>query len=118
MKFDLKRLSADGVAAATRKAEHYRLLNEPRQAESICLDVLHVEPENQEALVLLLLARTDMLEEGLPGGVDRARESRERLIGLGIEADYREYPMEHSISPEALRDIVQFLETRVFGGGA
>ena len=29
----------------------YRLLNDPEQAESICLDILEVEPGNQEALV-------------------------------------------------------------------
>ena len=47
------------VPEAIKKAEHYRLLNDPEQAESICLDILEVDPDNQEALVTLILALTD-----------------------------------------------------------
>ncbi|HTM26294.1 MAG TPA: hypothetical protein VL225_13940 [Vicinamibacterales bacterium] len=56
---DLKPLSREAVPAALAKAERYRLLNEPGEAESICLDVLQVEPGNQEAMVMLILALTD-----------------------------------------------------------
>lgn len=56
---NLKRIETDGIKHALDKADHYRLLNEPRHAESICLDVLEVAPENQHALVTLLLALTD-----------------------------------------------------------
>ena len=56
---DLKRISSDGVGVALDKANHYRLLNEPQLAESICLDVLDVEPGNQRALITLLLSLTD-----------------------------------------------------------
>jgi hypothetical protein len=59
LEFKLKPLSKQGVEAAQGKAEHYRLLNQPRLAESICLDILAVEPENQKASVILLLALTD-----------------------------------------------------------
>src|SRR5262249_34236875 len=55
----LKQISRAAVPAAVAKAEHYRLLNEPEQAESICHDVLAVEPEHQPALMTLLLALTD-----------------------------------------------------------
>jgi phospholipase/carboxylesterase len=51
-------------------------------------------------------------------GIERARDSRDRLAQMGVEADYREYEMEHSISPEALRDIVGFLDERAFGEAA
>lgn len=61
---DLKPLSKSGIAAALERAERYRLLNEPSQAESICLDILELDPENQPALVLLLLAITDSFLEG------------------------------------------------------
>ena len=44
---------------AIRKAEHYRLMNEPEQAESICRDVLDAEPGDQERLTVLILALTD-----------------------------------------------------------
>ena len=57
--FDLKPLDRDAVPRALEKAERYRLLNEPSLAESICLDILAVSPSHQEALVSLLLARTE-----------------------------------------------------------
>ena len=57
--FTLKPLSKDAVPGAIVRAERYRLLNEPWQAESICRDVLAVEPDHQAALVLLILALTD-----------------------------------------------------------
>ena len=77
--FDLKPISKQGVAAALQKAERYRLINDPSSAESICLDVLEVDPENQQALVTLLLAITDQFAEGLTEGVRRAREVLPRL---------------------------------------
>ena len=57
--FQLKTLSAEAVPRALAKAERYRLLNEPGEAESICLDALEIEPANQEALATLLLALTE-----------------------------------------------------------
>ncbi len=59
---ELKPLSAEAIPRALEKAERYRLLNEPGEAESICLDVLEVDPENQPALVSLLLALTDQFD--------------------------------------------------------
>ncbi|HKS05129.1 MAG TPA: hypothetical protein VJR92_02350 [Gemmatimonadaceae bacterium] len=79
MDFEPKPISRAGVPAALEKAERYRLLNEPVEAESICLDVLAVEPENQDALVTLILAITDDLETTLSAGVARARDVLPRL---------------------------------------
>ena len=45
--------------------------------------------------------------------VDRARESREALLRLGVNLAYREYPMGHEIRPEALRDLVEWLQSKV-----
>ena len=81
MKFELKRLSQKGIESAVKKAEHYRLLNEPRQVESICLDVLSIEPGNQDALILMLLARTDQFVKQLGARVDDARELLPQLSG-------------------------------------
>lgn len=75
----LKPLSPDAVPAAFEKALRYRLLNEPTEAESICLDILDVEPENQEALVTLVLCLTDQLGRGRAGLVAEARRVVERL---------------------------------------
>jgi hypothetical protein len=57
--FELKPIHKEAVHSALEKAKHYRLLNEPGAAESICLDILRVEPDNQEALVTLVLAMSD-----------------------------------------------------------
>ena len=61
--FNLKPLSKDAIESALAKAERYRLLNEPDEAESICLDVLEVDPDNQAATVMLLLALSDQCGE-------------------------------------------------------
>jgi hypothetical protein len=61
--FALKPLSLDSVAGAISKAERYRLLNEPAEAESICHDILEIEPENQPALIMLVLALSDQIAE-------------------------------------------------------
>ncbi len=57
--FELKPLSHEAVPAALEKANRYRLLNEPGAAESIYLDILAVQPDNQEALKNIVLAMSD-----------------------------------------------------------
>ena len=57
--FTLKPISHDSVDGALAKAERYRLLNEPNEAESICRDILEVAPANREARISLILALTD-----------------------------------------------------------
>jgi hypothetical protein len=77
--FELKKLSPSGIDAALKKAERYRVLNEPWEAESICRDVLVIEPAHQPALVTLLLALTDQFTEG---GNDRLSAARAVLPDL------------------------------------
>jgi hypothetical protein len=76
---ELKSLSREGIPRALARVERYRLLNEPEQAESICLDVLRSDPDNQEALIALLLAVTDQFESGAGPRVSEARELLPRL---------------------------------------
>ena len=64
MEPQLKPISKSGVPAALSKAELYRNLNEPGEAESICRDILATEPDNQSALRLLGLAITDQFTGG------------------------------------------------------
>jgi hypothetical protein len=64
---ELKRLSHDAVPSALAKAERYRLLNEPVMAESICLDILAVDPGHQQALTTLILAITDQFGHDTAG---------------------------------------------------
>ena len=61
--FTLKPISRESVDAALARAERYRLLNEPQEAESICRDILHIDPENREARVSLVLALTDQMHQ-------------------------------------------------------
>ncbi|HJU68514.1 MAG TPA: hypothetical protein VJ650_09705 [Gemmatimonadaceae bacterium] len=77
--FPLKPISRDGIPTALQKAERYRLLGEPTAAESICLDVLAIAPDNQQAAITLLLAITDQFPEGPAEGERRAREVLPRL---------------------------------------
>ena len=62
---ELKKLRSESIPEALEKAHRYRLLNEPLEAESICLDILEVYPENEDALVILILALTDQFARGL-----------------------------------------------------
>src|SRR5260221_13493617 len=88
---DLKPLSREAIPAALAKVERYRLLNEPEQAESICLDILAVDPENQPALIMLLLALTDQFHYGpaecftqAKAVLDKLRGEYERLYYRGL----------------------------------
>ena len=59
--YALKPISDASVSGALAKAERYRLLNEPNEAESICRDILAVEADNQQAWISLILALTDQI---------------------------------------------------------
>ena len=81
----LKAITADGIPHAIEKAERYRLLNDPAQAESICRDVLAVDGDNQTALRVLILTLTDQF--GAHGAGGAAREAREHIAQLDDEYD-------------------------------
>jgi len=69
----LKPIHRDGIPRAFEKAERYRLLNEPFESESICLDILTIEPNHQAALACLLLSLTDQFSHGAGQAMERAR---------------------------------------------
>jgi len=79
MTFELKTLSPEAVPRALAKAERYRLLNEPGEAESICLDALQVDADNQELLAMLLLSLTDQFDDDLQTAHDEAVQVAARL---------------------------------------
>src|SRR5271168_1204629 len=74
MEYKVKRISTAGIAEAISKVELYRSLNEPEEAESICRDILAIEPHHQLAKRLLGLALTDQFTGR---GSDRYRETEE-----------------------------------------
>lgn len=83
MHFELKSISVQSIPEALAKVERYRLLNEPALAESICLDILAVVPDHQQALISLLLSRTDQFDSQVP-----AKSAQEILTR--IQGDYEQ----------------------------
>lgn len=93
---ELKRLSTSAIPGALAKAERYRLLNEPEQAQSICEDVLAVDPSNFDAVRIFILALTDSFPHHDAYSVTRAQElvarlpsEYERLYYSGLVAERR-----------------------------
>src|SRR5438045_7693780 len=109
--FKLKSLTREAIPAALEKAHRYRLLNEPEQAESICEDVLRLEPANQEALVTLILALTDRFAADRPASPDAVRKLLPRLTA--------EYDREYYAGLIAEREGLAWLRSGTpRGGGA
>ncbi|HEX6573466.1 MAG TPA: hypothetical protein VF042_00730 [Gemmatimonadaceae bacterium] len=77
--YELKPISRDAIPRAIQKAERYRLLNQSWAAESICLDILEIDPDNQQVLVMLVLALTDLHSGVAASGVKRAKEYLSRI---------------------------------------
>src|SRR3954454_17287698 len=94
--FQLKPIDAEAVPRALEKAERYRLLAEPEEAESICLDILAIEPDSQPDLVMLLLALTDQFHQDHGNSYARAqalllrlRDEYERCYYAGLLRERR-----------------------------
>lgn len=104
---ELKHLSKDAIPAALEKAERYRLLNEPGEAESICLDILKTDPDNQQAIIMLLLALTDRFEKGYAVSdtqtkelLARIKSEYERIYYTAIVAERRAKTKLRSNTPD------------------
>jgi tetratricopeptide (TPR) repeat protein len=64
MTYELKKLMPGDLAKALEMAAHYRDLNQPEEAESICRDVIDVSPADAQAWKILGLALTDRFATG------------------------------------------------------
>ena len=123
--FPLKPISAAALPSALQRAEHYRLLNQPWAAESICLDMLATEPGHQDALRVLLLARSDQFGADAARQTAHAREALaqltspyERAYYAGIICERRAKAEIEKRSPESghaayawIRDAMEHFET-------
>jgi len=87
--FPLKKISPDGIPHAMEKAERYRLLNDPAQAESICHDVLAASAGHQDALRCLILSLTDQFSAS--AAAHAAREARAHIAKLADEYERAYY---------------------------
>ena len=85
--FAFRLLSKDSIPDAMKKAERYRLLGEPDEAESVCLDILQVDPDNQEARVDLILAISDQFGRERRPRVDLAM----KIVGELTDDYQRQY---------------------------
>jgi hypothetical protein len=85
--FTLKPISHDSIETALARAERYRLLKEPNEAESICLDILEVDPANRQAQISLILALTDEIPQEADSFA-RAMETIPRLASPYDRAYY------------------------------
>ena len=107
MEFTLKTLSPEAIDRALTRAEHYRLLNEPGEAQSICLDVLAIQPDHQAALTTLLLALTDQFDEDASCVTDawatvaRLRDDYERRYYTGLAHERRAKALLRQSAPGA-----------------
>ena len=131
MNIALKTISKSGFSEAFQKVELYRYLNEPEEAESICRDILAVEPDNQLALRLLGLTLTDQflgVSSDRYGEVQSAfrslKDPYERLYYTGLlherraKAQLRAGHPPHSLLPlfeEAMRCFAEAEEIRPAG---
>ncbi len=77
--FELKPISHGAIPRAIKKAERYRLLNQSWAAESICRDVLAIDPDNQQVLVMLVLSLTDQFVHGSARVMSDVKETLTRV---------------------------------------
>lgn len=118
---ELNRISASAIPAALDKARQYRSLLEPEQAESICLDILEVEPGHHEAQRVLILALTDQFSHSgqmldakrVLKLVDALPDEYERLYYRGLVSERRgramlNESMSRSFTYEYFREAMHF----------
>jgi tetratricopeptide (TPR) repeat protein len=80
MDLKLKTISKAGIGEAIAKAELYRYLNEPEEAESICRDVLAADANHMLGLRTLGLAITDQFTGGPADRYAEGEAIFERLV--------------------------------------
>jgi hypothetical protein len=111
----LKSISKAGIPEALAKAELYRYLNEPEEAESICRDILAVDGDHQLARRILGLAITDQFT-GAPTDrysevqsiFQRLRDPYERNYYLGLLLERRAKAQLHAgHSPHTLLPLIE-----------
>ena len=115
--YELKALSHAAIPAALAQAERYRLLNEPAEAESICLDILRIEPDHQDALAMMALALTDQFPDGAHARVAadadktvaRIRDEYKRHYLMGIVRERRGKAVLRSNHPGSGRSAQEWL---------
>ncbi len=112
---ELKPISKEGIPKALKKVERYRLLNEPAEAESICRDILEIDPEHQEALIMFILTLTDQFNKGVSGReayalVSRIKDDFKRAYYRGIVRERQAKAALDRALPGSKHDAYEWLE--------
>ena len=84
---ELKKIHPEAVEHALEKADRYRLLNDPEQAESICRDVLAIDADDARAKKILLLSLTDQFAISSK----RSRVKEAKALAQGLESEYERH---------------------------
>ncbi len=122
--FKLKPISREAIPRAIQKAERYRLINQSWAAESICRDVLEIEPANQQVLVMFVLALTDQLADDhghimrvVSETLPRISDPYQRAYYTGITSERSGQALLHrggmgtgAMAYDALRDAMSWYE--------
>lgn len=101
--FNLKPISKEAIPRAIEKAERYRLINESWAAESICRDILEIDPANQEVLVILVLALSDQVANGHATAMKSVHEVLHRITDPYQRAYYTGIASERRAQAHILR---------------
>ncbi len=122
--FELKKLSPEAIPRSLERVNRYRLMNQPSVAESVCRDILAIDPQNQEAVTGLVLALTDQFSRnhgpGLQDVLDLVGELAEEYdcayyTGMAYERQAkarlaREYPGAKFDAYDLLHDAMGWYE--------
>ncbi len=98
----LKPISKESIPRALTRAKHYRLLNEPKQTESICRDILQIEPHHQMAILIFILAITDQFGTEKRFSVPEAKDLCNQLTSK-YEQQYYHGIIEERLGKAALK---------------
>lgn len=97
MELKLHDIRISAVKKALKKAKQYRSLLEPEIAESICLDILNIDPENQDVLIVYILALLDQISrtenqthiKTIERTIDNLTSQYQRYYYLGLLSERR-----------------------------
>ncbi len=117
MKYHL--IHKDSISTVLDKARQYRSLREPELAISICIDIFAVDVNNQDALVIYILALTDQYShqhakvqpKKIADTIARLESEFHRIYYTGIFLERKarallKNPMSQSFAYESLMEAV------------
>ncbi len=126
MELKLHDIRISAVNKALEKARQYRSLLEPEIAESICLDVLKVDPDNQDVLIVYMLALLDQISRNenqtqiktIDGTIDKLTSQYQRYYYSGLLNERRArhlltQAMSHSFAYDYFIEALKFYQQAI-----